>query len=112
MADDAQDRVYELLERPAPDGEEPFSHFDIAATKAGGELAAELSSIAARDGVDAAIARANEVADEGRLGIAKYALKLFVTHDTESAAELTIPTPEFTESEPLPPASSEEGEIA
>lgn len=112
VAGDAQEKVYELLERSAPEGEEPFSHFDIENAKEAGELAGELSAIGERDGVDAAIARANAVADEGRLGIAKYALKLFVTHDTASAAELTIPTPEFTDSEPLPPAGSEEGGTA
>jgi hypothetical protein len=104
----AQERVYELLERSAPEGEEPFSHFDLEHAGEAAELAGELSTIAARDGVDAAIARANEVADKGRLGVAKYAMKLFVTHDTTSAAELTIPTPEFTDSEPLPSAGTEE----
>jgi hypothetical protein len=105
---DTQERVYELLER-APEGEaDSFSHFDMENAEAAGELAGELSAIAAKDGVDAAVSRAYEVADEGSLGVAKYALKLFVTHDTDSAAALTIPTPEFTDSEPLPPAGSEQ----
>jgi hypothetical protein len=108
MAGDAQERVYELLQR-SPEGEaDSFSHFDLENAEKAGELAGELSAIAARDGVDAAIDRAYEVADEGSLGAAKYALKLFVTHDVESAAELTIPAPEFTNSVPLPPAETEE----
>jgi hypothetical protein len=110
VASGAQERVYELLER-SPEGEaDSFSHFDMEDAGQAGELAGELSEIAARDGVDAAISRAYEVADEGSLGIAKYALKLFVTHDASSAAELTIPAPEFTNSVPLPPAGSEEEE--
>ncbi len=106
---EAQQRIYELLERPAPAGEErSFSHFDAESAGQADGLAEELSQIAARDGVDAAIDRAYEVADQGSLGVAKYALKLFVTHDDESARELTIPAPEIVNSEPLPPAGSEE----
>lgn len=112
MADDTQQKIYELLERSAEGEADSFSHFDMGNAEEAGELAGELSAIAAKDGVDAAVARAYEVADAGSLGIAKYALKLFVTHDTDSAAELTIPTPEFTDSEPLPPAGSEQGEEA
>ena len=48
------------------------------------------------------------MADEGSLGVAKYALKLFVTHDDESARELTIPAAEIVSSEPLPPEGTEE----
>jgi hypothetical protein len=111
VAADAQARISELLGRPSPQGEErSFSHFDADSAGQADELAAELSQIAAQDGVDAAIARAYEVADEGSLGVAKYALKLFVTHDDESASDLTIPAAEIANSEPLPPAGSEEGE--
>jgi hypothetical protein len=111
MADEAQRKIYELLGRNAPEGErDSFSHFDSTDTQRGSELANELSKIGASDGADAAIARAYEVADDESLGIAKYALKLFVTHDTDSARELTIPSPEIGESEPLPPA--DEGQDA
>jgi hypothetical protein len=106
MASDAQERVTELLSQPTPEGAEPFSHFDSADTERGSALADELSAIAAGDGVDAAIDRAYEVAD-GSPGLAKYALKLFVTHDMESARELTIPAPEIVESTPLPPAEGQ-----
>ncbi len=102
MANDAQDRVSELLSQPTPEGAEPFSHFDAADTKRGSELADELTAIAAKDGVDAAIDRAYEVA-EGSPGVAKYALKLFVTHDMDAARDLTIPAPEVTKDVPLPP---------
>lgn len=106
---EAQDRILELLGRPAPpDQQRSFSHFDAESAAQADELAGELSEIAARDGVDAAIDRAYEVADEGSLGAAKYALKLFVTHDDESAPDLTIPSPQVVNSEPLPPAGTEE----
>ncbi|HET9766300.1 MAG TPA: hypothetical protein VFS60_05610 [Thermoanaerobaculia bacterium] len=106
MADGAQEKIYELLGRTAPpDEQRSFGHFNAADTGKGDALAAELSEIAARDGVDAAISRAYEVADEGSLGIAKYALKLFVTHDDEAARNLTIPSVEISDGEPLPPAS-------
>lgn len=105
MADDVQDRIYELLAREAPEGaDDSFSHFDSADTERGSELANELSAIASEQGADAAVTKAYEVADEESLGVAKYALKLFVTHDTESARELTIPSPEVSGGEPLPPA--------
>jgi hypothetical protein len=111
MADDAQKKIYELLARDAPEGErDSFSHFDSADSQRGSEVASELSKIGASDGADAAIARAYEVADYESLGVAKYALKLFVTHDTDSARELTIPSPEIGESEPLP--SADEGQDA
>lgn len=111
MADDAQDRIYELLARSASEGEaDSFSHFDSADARRGSELAGELSAIASEDGADAAVARAYEVAEEESLGVAKYALKLFVTHDTDSARDLTIPSPQIQNSEPLPPADVEEGE--
>jgi hypothetical protein len=111
MPDDAQKKIYELLARSAPEGErDSFSHFDLADSRRGSEVASELSKIGASDGADAAIARAYEVADDESLGVAKYALKLFVTHDTDSARELTIPSPEIGESEPLPPA--DEGQDA
>jgi hypothetical protein len=110
MADNPQQRIYELLAREAPEGErDSFSHFDSADSRRGSEVASELSRIGASEGADAAIARAYEVADDESLGVAKYALKLFVTHDNDSARELTIPSPEIGESEPLPPA--EEGRI-
>lgn len=105
MADDAQKKVYELLAREAPEGErDSFSHFDSADSRRGSEVANELSRIGASDGADAAIARAYEVADDESLGVAKYALKLFITHDNDSARELTIPSPKIGKSEPLPPA--------
>jgi hypothetical protein len=108
MSEDVQDRVDELLARQPEKGEEDsFSHFNLEDNRRGSKLASELSSIAAEDGADAAVTRAYEVADEGDLGVAKYALKLFVTHDMESARELTIPSPEIESSEPLPPADSE-----
>lgn len=106
MANDAQDRVSELLSQPTPEGAESFSHFDAADTERGSELADELTAIAAKDGVDAAIDRAYEVA-EGSPGVAKYALKLFVTHDTDAARDLTIPAPEVTKDVPLPPAEEQ-----
>jgi hypothetical protein len=109
VASDAQEKIYGLLGRSAPEGDAPsFSHFDPVSAGQADELAAELSRIAGRDGVDAAIARAYEVADEGSLGVAKYALKLFVTHDDESARDLTIPAVEIGNSEPLPPADADE----
>lgn len=109
MAGDAQKRISKLLARATPASEErSFSHFDAENAGQADGLAAELSEIAARDGVDAAIDRAYSVADEGSLGVAKYALKLFVTHDDESARDLTIPAPEIVDSEPLPPAGTEE----
>jgi hypothetical protein len=111
MSEDVQNRVNELLARQPREGEEDsFSHFDTADSRRGSELAGELSSIAAGDGADAAVARAYEVADEGSLGVAKYALKLFVTHDMESARDLTIPSPEVESSEPLRPAETEDDE--
>jgi hypothetical protein len=111
MGNDAQERVEGLLERAAS-GEEArsFSHFDAEDARRASELADELGVIAARDGVDAAIDRAHQVADEGSLGVAKYALKLYVTHDVETARELTIPSPRISESEPLPPAEASSGE--
>jgi hypothetical protein len=109
VADDAQERILELLGRPAPpDQQRSFSHFNAENAAEADGLAGELTEIAARDGVDAAIDRAYEIADEGSLGVAKYALKLFVTHDDESARDLTIPAPEIANSEPLPPAGTEE----
>jgi hypothetical protein len=106
---DTQERIFELLARPAPaDQARSFSHFDAENAGQADGLAEELSQIAARDGVDAAVDRAYEVAEEGSLGVAKYALKLFVTHDDESARHLTIPAPEITNSEPLPPAGTED----
>ena len=105
MDRDVQDRIYELLARSVPDREDDsFSHFDAADSARASELANELSAIAAEHGAGTAVDRAYEVADEGLLGVAKYALKLFVTHDDESARELTIPSPEVTNSERLPPA--------
>jgi len=106
VADDTQQRIYDLLGRTAPpDEQRSFGHFNDADIGEGDALAAELSEIAAREDVDAAVARAYEVADEGSLGIAKYALKLFVTHDDEAARNLTIPSVEISDGEPLPPAS-------
>jgi hypothetical protein len=110
VAGNAQERILELLGRPAPpDQQRAFSHFDAENAAQADELAGELSRIAARDGVDAAIDRAYEVAGEGSLGAAKYALKLFVTHDDESARDLTIPAPEIANTVPLPPAETEQG---
>lgn len=108
MADDAQERINELLTRPAPEGAEPFSHFDADDSRRGSELADELTSIAAERDIGAAIDRAYEVAERSP-GVAKYALKLFATHDREAARDVTIPAPEVTESRPLPPAGEEEG---
>jgi len=111
VADDAQEKIYDLLGRTAPPGEQrSFGHFNAADMGEGDALAAELSEIAKGEGVDAAIARAYEVADAGSLGIAKYALKLFVTHDDEAARNLTIPSVEISDGEPLPPASEAWGE--
>ena len=106
MGSDAQERVEGLLERTASDQARSFSHFDAEDTKRASELANELGAIAARDGIEAAIDRAYQVADEGSLGVAKYALKLYVTHDVETARELTIPSPQISESAPLPPAGA------
>jgi hypothetical protein len=103
---DAQERISELLSQPTPEDAEPFSHFNTADTERGSELADELSAIASESGVDAAIDRAYQVADASP-GVAKYALKLFVTHDMDTARDLTIPAPEIIESTPLPPAEGE-----
>ncbi|HZK15937.1 MAG TPA: hypothetical protein VFC52_05060 [Solirubrobacterales bacterium] len=106
MAGDAQERINELLLRRTPEDAEPFSHFEAEDSRRGSELADELTSIAAERDLNAAIDRAYEVAERSP-GVAKYALKLFATHDKEAARDVTIPAPEVTESTPLPPVESE-----
>lgn len=106
MAGNAQERINELLSRPTPEAVEPFSHFEAEDSRRGSELADELTSIAAERDLNAAIDRAYEVAERSP-GVAKYALKLFATHDQEAARDVTIPAPEVVESRPLPPAKDQ-----
>jgi tyrosinase len=103
----AQARVYQLLARTSAEDAQRFTHFDLEESVRASELAREMSQIAADRGVEAAVERAEEVADGGSVGLAKHALKLFVTHDADAAGQLTVPAPEPRDSEPLPAPGEE-----
>jgi hypothetical protein len=117
-----QDRIDALLQ---PDTEAadvvettirtPFSPFIRAHARHAGQIAAHLFQVADDEGLEPAVAAAEEAAaTESSRGLLKRAVKTFVTHHPEARARLTLPTVETVETsevpdgdEPPPPAIPE-----
>lgn len=80
----------------------PFSPFDRGHAERAGWIVRRMSEAADRDGLDAAIATAEDAAETEAAGLVKHAVTVFVTHHPEARGLLVLPSVEAVETRAVP----------